>query len=325
MNRKERVRAALAGAEVDRPPAATWGHDFFREHSPAELAASTIERYRRDGDDLIKLNPRATYYYEAWGSRYDRPDTQRHPRLLHAAVTDAAALAVLPEIDPATGPFNDQTESLRLVVAEVGDEVDVLQTLFNPLSVAGRLMGEDVARLRQAASEDPAAVHAGLATITRVLARYAAQSLAAGASGVFFATVDWGTASAADTDFYREFGRPYDLQVLHAVRGAPLNVLHVCRDRNMLPLLADYPVAVFNWDVHGEGNIGLAEGRHLTGKTVMGGVNQRTIATAGPEPVAAQARMAAAATAGRGVIIAPGCAIPPSTPAENIAAVLHPA
>ncbi len=320
MNRKERVRAALAGAAVDRPPVATWGHDFFREHTPEDLAAYTVERYRRDGDDLIKLNPRATYYYEAWGNRYDRPDTQRQPRLLHAAIASAAELAAIPEIDPTTGPFGEQTAALRLVVAEAGAEVDIVQTLFHPLSVAGRLMGEDTAILRRAAREDPAAVHTGLATITRVLARYAAQSIAAGAAGIFFATVDWGTTDAADAGFYREFGRPYDLQVLQAVRDAPLNVLHVCRDRNLLPLLAGYPVAAINWDTHGAENVSLAEGRRLSGKAVMGGINQRTIATAPPTAIAEQARAAVAAGVA-GLFITPGCAIAPSTPAENIAAL----
>ncbi len=322
MTRKERIRAALAGREVDRVPAAFWGHDFLREWSPETLAAYTVERYRRYDDDLIKLNPRATYYYEAWGNRYDRPDTQRQPRMLSHAVRSAAELAALPEIDPRSGPFGEQLEALRLVVREVGGEVDVLQTVFNPISVAGRLMGPDLNALKTATREDPAAVHTGLATIARVLARYAAACIEAGAAGIFFATVDWGTADAAGEDFYREFGRPYDLQVLHAVRSAPVNVLHVCRSHNLLRLLTDYPVAVFNWDVHGEGNPSLAEGLRLTGRAVMGGIDQRAIATATPEAVAAQARDALRETGGRHFILAGGCAVPPETPEANLRAAL---
>ncbi len=322
MTKKERIRAALAGQEVDRVPAAFWGHDFLREWSPETLAAYTVERYRRYDDDLIKLNPRATYYYEAWGNRYDRPDTQRQPRMLSHAVRSAAELAALPEVDPRSGPFGEQLEALRLVVREVGAEVDVLQTVFNPISVAGRLMGPDLNALKAAAREDPAAVHTGLATIARVLARYAAACIETGAAGIFFATVDWGTADAAGEDFYREFGRPYDLQVLHAARGAPVNVLHVCRSHNLLRLLTDYPVAVFNWDVHGEGNPSLAEGLRLTGRAVMGGIDQRAIATAPPEAVAAQARDALRQTGGRHFILTGGCAVPPETPEANLRAAL---
>lgn len=323
MNKKERIRAALAGREVDRPPIAFWGHDFYREWSPQELAAYTVERYRRYNDDFIKLNPRATYYYEAWGNRYDRPDTPRQPRMLAHAVDSAAQFAALPEVDPAGGPFGEQLEALRLVLREVGREVDVVQTVFNPVSVAARLIGADLEPFRQAARSDPAAVHTGLATITRVLARYSAACVAAGASGIFFATVDWGTADNADEAFYREVGRPYDLQVLQAVRDAPFNILHVCRDNNLLRLTLDYPVAAFNWDAHGKGNVSLVEGLKLTDKAVMGGIDRLALASSSdPSALAAQAREAVRAAGGRRVILAGGCAVSPEAPEANLRAVM---
>jgi uroporphyrinogen decarboxylase len=323
MNKKERIRAALAGQEVDRPPIAFWGHDFFREWSPQDLAAYTVERYRRYDDDFIKLNPRATHFYEAWGNRYDRPDTQRQPHMLEHAVKSPEQLAALPEIDPTTGPFGEQLEALRLVLSEVGSEVDVVQTMFNPVSVAGRLMGQELDAFRQAVRSDPAAVHAGLATISRVLARYCAACIEAGASGIFFATVDWGTADSADEAFYREFGRPYDLQVLQAVRGAPFNILHVCRNNNFLRLTLDYPVAAYNWDAHGAGNVSLAEGLKLTSKAVIGGIDRQALATSSDTAaLAAQATEAVRATGGRRVILAGGCAVAPEAPEANLRAVM---
>ena len=42
-------------------------------------------------------------------------------------------------------------------------------------------------------------------------------------------------------------------------------MLHVCRDHNMLAEFTDYPVDAFNWDAHGAGNLGLAEGRSALG------------------------------------------------------------
>jgi uroporphyrinogen decarboxylase len=321
MDKKERVRSALRGAAVDRPPVAFWGHDFFREWSPQELAAYTVERYRRDDDDFIKLNPRATYYYEAWGNTYDRPDTPRQPRMLSHTVHSAAELAALPEIDPSTGPFAEQTEALRLVLAEVGDEVDVVQTVFSPLAVAGRLAGPDLGDVRRWAQDDAAAVHTGLATITRVLARYAAQQIDAGASGIFFATTEWATRENADEALYREFGRPYDLQVLQAVRGAPFNIAHICRANNLIELTWDYPVAAFNWSTTEEGNISLKAALDRTDKALIGGLDQRAMPSARPEELAAQARAAVHETGGRRLLVGGGCAISPLTPVENIHAV----
>ena len=322
MDKKERVRAALAGEAVDRPPVSFWGHDFFREWSPRELAEYTVEHYRRYDHDFIKLNPRATYYYEAWGSRYERPTQPQQPRMLEHAVHSAAELAALPEVDTSTGPFGEQTEALRLVVAEVGGEVDVIQTVFSPLAVAGRLGGPDLGELRRWAREDAAAVHTGLATIARVLARFAAESVAAGASGIFFATVDWATRQQADEPFYREFGRPYDLQVLQAVRGAPFNVLHVCRAHNLLELTLDYPVAAFNWSTTEEGNLSLADVLARTDKAVIGGVDQRRMPTDPPDALMAQARAALAETGRRRHLVGAGCAISPLTPPENVDAVV---
>ena len=68
MTKRERVRAALA--VVDRPPAAMWGHDYLREWSPADLVAATVEEYRARDSDFIKLNPRWTFFAEAWGNTY---------------------------------------------------------------------------------------------------------------------------------------------------------------------------------------------------------------------------------------------------------------
>ena len=78
MESSERVRAALAGEPVDRPPAAWWGHTYRDEWSPASLARVTVERQRRFGWDFVKLQPRATCFAEAFGSAYrpsGRPDT----------------------------------------------------------------------------------------------------------------------------------------------------------------------------------------------------------------------------------------------------------
>src|SRR3712207_5943597 len=164
MDHKERVRRALRGEQVGHAPLSFWGHDFFREWSPEQLAEYTVEFQRRHDFDFVKLNPRATHFSEAWGNTYDRPDTPRQPRLLGHVVHAAGDLAALEEIDPSTGPFGEQLQALRLVLGELGGEVDVVQTVFSPLSVAGRLAGPDVSVVRRWAAEDPAAVHAGLAT-----------------------------------------------------------------------------------------------------------------------------------------------------------------
>ncbi len=133
MTKRERVRAALAGGAVDHVPTALWRHDFLREWSAEELVAATLDAYRADDWDFIKFNPRATYFAEAWGNAYERPREQRQPRLTAAAIHDVSGLASLAPLDPRQGVFREHLQALWMLVGEVGDEVDIIQTIFSPL------------------------------------------------------------------------------------------------------------------------------------------------------------------------------------------------
>lgn len=321
MNHKQRLRAALAGLAVDRVPVALWGHDFAREFSAEGLAEATVESYRAYDWDLIKLNPRRTCYTEAWGIPYEFNGVT-HPRRADATQRTLADLAVIPVIGPDAGPLAQQIDALRRVVASVGDAVDVIQTVFNPLTVATDYLGIAPSEFCAAATADAASAHRGLARIAESLSAYSVANIQAGASGIFFATVDWGTRDAADASFYREFGRPYDLRVLAEVRAAPVNVLHVCRDHNLLEVLLDYPVAGFNWDAHGEGNASLEQVAAGAGVAVMGGVDRRLLKSGSATEVAGQVRGDLAAVTSPRFILAGGCSIDPSAPKENIRAVL---
>ena len=323
MTKKARVRAALRGEAVDHVPVSLWGHDFLREWAPEDLAAATLESYRAGDWDFIKLNPRSSYYYEAWGNRFEPTDAAHQPRLIESVVRNAEDLAALPELDPAAGVFGEQLDALRLVLERTGGEVDVMQTVFSPIGVAGRMGGREDPILKQLVAEDPAAVHTGLATITRTLIGYARASIAAGASGIFLATLEWGSREVADEEFYREYGRPYDLQILYAVRDAPFNIMHICREHNMMPLFLDYPVAALNWANRGAGNPSLRDVLSTTQRAVMGGIDEHRIASANPEDVEREAKAAIAETGGRRLLLTGGCAIPPSTPLANRRALMR--
>ena len=319
MTRPERVRAALAGKPVDHAPVALWRHDFLREWTPEELVAATLEAYRADGWDFMKFNPRATYFAEAWGNTYERPAEQRQPRLTAATIHDAAGLAGLVPLDPRQGVFGEHLRALRLLLAEVAGEVDVVQTIFSPLSVVAMLCGAD-ATFREIAEADADAAQAALAAAAKTLAAYARACVDAGAAGIFFAPLLWASRDTCDEHFYSRFGRPFDLVVLDAVQDAPFNVLHVCRNHNMVDVLLDYPVTAFNWADRGAGNPSLRDVKARTPKAVMGGIDQARLHAMSTDEVRAQALDALAV--GRGLFLTAGCAIRPDTPAANRAAVV---
>ena len=156
--------------------------------------------------------------------------------------------------------------------------------------------------------------------VTETIINYSRANLDAGASGVFFAPLQWASHDISNADFYREFGRPYDLQVLDAIRDAEFNILHVCHTNNMLADVLDYPVHAFNWDDRHESNASLNDVWAETDKAVMGGVSRTGLGDLSADEIQAQASDAAGVGNTR-VFVTGGCSIPPHTTHENRAAV----
>ncbi len=324
MSKRERVVAALHSEPVDRVPVSFWGHDFLREWSAEGLAAAMVESVRAYDYDYLKVNPRATYYAEAWGCTFSRPDDSlRQPEPKRWVLHEPSDLESIRPVDGTGGPFAEQLDALRRIRQELGSKVPFVQTVFSPLSVVGRLAnGRDP--VRRWMTEAPAGLHAALAAVTETLSAYARACLAAGADGIFFATTEWATYDVLTTVEYNTFGRPYDLRVLDAVSGASFNVLHVCRPNNMLAALLDYPATALNWAVHAPGNSSLGNAQKKTDKAVLGGVDERHALLSGtPDDVRRQVRDAVRQTSGCGFLLAPGCSVAPNTPPENLRAAVQ--
>jgi uroporphyrinogen decarboxylase len=323
MTKGERVAAALAGDEVDRVPVSFWGHDYLREWAPAGLAEATLERFRQYDWDFIKVNPRATYYAEAWGSRYRSSGDALHgPVNVDYVLKAARDLGRLAPLDVQDGPFGEQLAALRLVGEGLAGKAPFIQTVFSPLAVVGRLANGDLGFVRRCMHENKETLHRAVDAVAQTLAAYAKACLDAGADGIFFATVEWATYDVATAEQYAEFGRPYDLQVLSAVAEAEFNVLHVCRKHNMLASMLDYPVHAFNWATNETDNPGLVEVLAQSERAVMGGVAVRTVSEGTPEQVTVEVAEALADTAGHRFLMSAGCSIPPQTPEANLKAAV---
>ncbi len=317
-----RVLAALQGEDVDRVPVSAWWHDFPREWSSEGIAEATLEGYRKYDWDFIKVNPRACYYAEDWGARYVQAAEQgRQPVLTEPGVSSPEHLHNIQALDPNTGAYGEQLEGLRIINRGLAGEAPFIQTVFSPLAVMSRITGSTkyVQRLMRGHTHElTMALHA----ITETLAAYSRACLDAGASGIFFATVEWGSADNISAEAYETYGRPFDLPVLEAVVSAPFNVLHVCRGNNHLPILMDYPVSTFHWDIHAAGNPSLLEAAAHTDRALMGGVSHdRTMAEPAPAQVAKEAERSIVEMGGKRFLLAPGCSIEPNTSETNLRAL----
>jgi uroporphyrinogen decarboxylase len=321
ITKNDRVFTALRGDEVDRVPVSAWWHDFAREWSAKDLAETTLEQYRNYDWDFIKVNPRASYFGEAFGAKYAQREA-RQPDLIEPGVSSPEDLRRIQPIQYFdTGPFAEQIEALRLINEGLKGEVPFIQTIFSPLATMSRTTGS-TKYVQKLMHEHY--LFSALDAITSTLIGYAKECLDAGASGIFFATVEWGSADVISIEDYNRFCRPFDLRVLGAVQDAPFNVFHVCRAHNHLREVLDYPVAAFHWDVHGEGNPSFSEIASRTERALMGGVSHEAGMTSGtPEDVAREARDAISQTGGRRFFLAPGCSADPQTPEANLLALIQ--
>jgi uroporphyrinogen decarboxylase len=312
---RERVEAALGSEPGNAPPVSAWGHFYDREWDPASLAAATVEARERHGWDWVKLNPRATYFAEAWGAEYERGTGQLdRPRMVRAAVGREGFGAVR-ELPGTPAAFAEQLRALRQVRERLGRGIPLIHTVFSPLTVAMHLGGRGEAALRAAVRESPDELRVALEAITAALARYAAEAVEAGADGIFFAVSGLAREGSLTRSEYEEFGVAFDLPVLDAAAGAWFNVLHLCGDAVFFDLADRYPVAAVSWAPE-PGNPDVPTALTLTSRALMTGVHHvRDMVEGSAEQVEAVARRARAAS-GHRLLLAPGCSVPPEAPAE---------
>lgn len=319
---------------MDRVPVAAWRHFVPEELNPRLLADVSLRHFYDFDWDWLKVNPRATYYAEAWGNRYD----YQHydvvlPRLIEGPLNSPADLWKIGEISGTGGVFAEQLQLLQHVKAGING-AHFVQTVFTPLSVLAFLAarprqgGMEAAvqaqydGLRQLLRENPQGAHFALKNIAATLAHYSAAAVEAGASGLFFAIVKLARKDILTREEYAEFGQPYDLQVLAAVQDAPFNLLHICGPQAYFELANRYPVHAVNWAAIGQENPDIREALSATDKALIGGVDELGALQSGrPTEVIAEARAAIAATGGRRLLLSPGCGASMDAPEENLRAL----
>jgi uroporphyrinogen decarboxylase len=334
LSKRERVDAALKGEAVDRVPVSAWRHFIEEEGRPDTLAHISLKHFHNFDWDWLKVNPRATYYAEAWGNRYDFSQYDSVlPKLIEGPLNTPADLEKIQPLSPTGGVLGEHLELVRLVKAGIGG-AHFLQTVFSPLSVLAFLVARPKTHnindavqaqydgLRWFMRENPQGVHEALKNIATTLGQYAAAAVDAGASGLFFAIVKLAREGVLTEAEFEEFGKPYDLRVLNAVQGAPFNLLHICGPYAYFDVVTDYPVHAINWATLGQHNPTLAEAEQRTRQALVGGVDELgTLQTGTPEQVIEEALTAIQTTGGRHLLLTPGCGTNLDVPSENLHAL----
>jgi uroporphyrinogen decarboxylase len=286
ISHKERVDGALKGKALDRPPFSFWHHFGLEKEGPGRHAQATIQFQRQFGTDLVKVMSDFPYP-KPGGAWYD--------------------LKVL------DNPFPAQIRALELIREGVGKDAYFVETIFNPWNVAEKLSSQkEVAELKQT---KPQTLADALQVIARSEANHAKRAIAAGASGIFLAIANAQPEFLSPED-YAKFSEPFDRMVLDAVRGVPLNILHLHGGHVYLDhFTKPWPAAAINYSVQGTGVLAAHYRKNYAGVLMTGldEKNYRKLET----PELKKQWQAAQEGAGLRFILAPGCSVPnDSTDAE---------
>lgn len=313
---RERLENCLIGQKPDKTPIALWRHFPVDDQTPDGLAHAVIEFQRRFDFDLVKVTPASSYCLKDWGIEDEwRGNPEGTRQYVHKAIISPDDWQKLTVLDPYKGALGDQLSCLKIVYDELGPDVPILQTIFNPLAQAKNLAGSEtlLVHLRQY----PEAVLEGLKTIAAGTKRFIEAANKTGISGVFYAVQHANYQLLSEAE-YTKFGSNFDLDILEATRGNWLNMLHLHGLNVIFKLFTNYPVQIINWHDR-ETFPSLSEGKKLFRGALCGGLQrERTMELGSPEQVYSEARDAIVTTENTRYILGTGCVIKITTPRANI-------
>lgn len=316
---------------------AAWQHLVGHEYGAKTFANAYVDFVQRWDWEWVKINPRAVYYSEAWGSRYDQNDYTEFvlPKKLKAAIETPADLAKITRLDPKKNAiFAEALEAAGLIRDGLQDRA-VLQTVFSPLSVLLQLAdlplypGDDYATPTltrdELVFEHAEEAKVALEAIARTLADYAAALVTpkdrggAGLDGIFYAVTGTVSEGYFGKKQYAEFAEPYDRIVLDAIKAANPEaevLLHTCRAESQ-PDWFDKEYAdaieILQWDQYLEGNPQVDAGFEAV---PVGGPSYEDFAPDGDaNTVCADINEVTRLRRGKPFLLAPSCTVP--TPASE--------
>jgi uroporphyrinogen decarboxylase len=220
----------------------------------------------------------------------------------------------LKELSATYGTWGKQLQLSQYLSKLLKDEVPFIQTIFSPLTTARKLAGD---RVFQDMKEHPQIFHQALEVITATTVNFVKANIEAGVSGFFFATQCSTYDLMADQE-HGEFGRKYDLMVFDEFQDKTFfNVLHIHGDNIMFEKLMDYPANCLSWHDRWV-SPSLGQARKLTGKCLLGGINEKKVlAVEGVDVIQRHVAEAVEDAGRKGLMIGPGCVADPRTPEIN--------
>lgn len=301
---RERIQACIRGEKTDRPPVALWRHFPVDDQDPATLAAAALHFQSVYDFDIVKVTPASSFMVKDWGVDDQwTNDSEGSRKYTRRAIQSPRDWESLPELSPAAPHLAAQLECLRAIRKGLGPDTPVIQTIFNPLSQAKNLAGNEL--LLEHLRMYPEAVMRGLETIARGTRKFIEAAIETGIDGLFYA-VQHAQAEMLSLDEYKKFGLPFDKQALEPMKDLWCNMMHLHGMNVHFSLVDEFDFQIVNWHDR-ETYPSLSEAQKIFNGVVCGGLRQDALVFETPAEIRAEALDAIGQTGGEKFILGTGC------------------
>lgn len=335
MNALQRVETVLRGKTPDRVPVCL--HNFWlaakevgvplekyltQPETAARAHLCAVEKY---GHDCILVDLDTTMLAEAMGAKRDcTPNEPGH--IAAPAISSLAEVGKLKVVTPERdGRIPVLLEAVRIMARQVGREIAIRANADQgAFSLACLLRGMQEFLIDLAADPDNPALRQLLEVAYQ---SHLATHRALRAAGAHFTSLGDSPAGpdVISPAMFKRFARPYQERLVRELAAEGLfTVIHLCGNTTaILEQLAQYPACGFELDYKTDARRAktlLGPGHVLFGNVDPGGV----LARGTPAQVReATRRLIELWKPGGRFILNAGCAIPPTTPPENIQAFVQ--
>ena len=336
MNSIERTLATLAFKPVDRVPVdlhnfmmtprfvgAADSQDFYRNGEA--LAEGQINAWRRFGHDVLLVENGTAALAEACGVEVaymeDSAPVAKKPVLVSLDELDKLEVP-----DPYKDPLlSELLKATRIVVEEIGDQAFIIgRADQGPFSLACELRGMSNFLMDIAMGEQEEKVHQLLDFCRQVTERYALAQIDQGAHATSIGDSPSGP-DVVSPAYYRKYAWPYVKTLTDNLNNKGIKLAyHICG--NATPIIDDMVKSGATIIEIDQKSDQAACKAAANGKaTLLGPVDPSEVMANGtPELVTEKCNEALEnLSAGSGFILGPGCALPQTTPDENVDAMIE--
>jgi uroporphyrinogen decarboxylase len=297
--------------------------DFFRDGEA--MAEGQVKAWRRFGHDVLLVENGTAALAEACGVQVTYEEDTA-PVALEPAIKSLDEVDKLEVPDPYKHPLlAEMLKATRLVVEEIGDQAFIIgRADQGPFSLATQIRGMQNFMMDLALGEQPEKIHQLLDFCREVCMRYALAQVEQGAHCTSVGESSSGPDVIAPA-MYRAYAQKYGKKLAYDLKAKGVMLAyHICG--NSTPIIADMvDTGSTIIEIDQKADMQTCKDAARGKATLLGPIDPSGIlARATPEVVTEKCREALEILApGGGLILGPGCALPATTPDENLDALIE--